>query len=129
MIVGRITSREEAVRIFKDNDLYEAREWVIARKGLSTPLHLNRQLSPQVTKQLRFLSGKPGRSKGLLFVSANNLDRQTTRIVRELTLESASLLDEIIEMTDKQPGLGQRITISNNRLRDHRRMDARSLRE
>jgi hypothetical protein len=101
MIVDEIVPREDAVRRFKNDDLYPAGEWVIARQNSGTPLHLDRQLPLEVTRQLRFRSGKSGGIKGLLFVSAQNLNRQTTRIVRELTAESASILDKIIELSDK----------------------------
>ena len=118
MTVARITTREDAVRIFDNNSLYKAHEWVIAGKGSGTPLHLHRKLAPEVTKHLRFLSGKSGGSTGLLFVNDHHLDRQTTRIVRELAMESVSLLDEIIEMTDK---LKSPITITDRLLRKYRR--------
>ena len=103
MTVKSVVTRQEAVRILKRNDLYNAPEWVIGKKGSGTPLHHSRQLAPEVTKQLRFVSGQSDKGKALLFVNDRNLDRQTTRIVRELTMESGGLLDEIIEMTDDQP--------------------------
>jgi hypothetical protein len=47
-------------------------------------------------------SALAGRYLGLFFIDAEKtmLDAQTTRIVRELTPESAALLDQIIEVTD-----------------------------
>src|ERR1035437_2524139 len=118
MTIGRIVTREEAARIRKRKDLYNADEWVIGQKGSGTAFRQHRQLAPEITKQLRFVSGESATGKPLLFVNDRNLDRQTTRIVRELTAESAALLDEIIEMTDDLPPL---TTISIRDLRRHRR--------
>ena len=118
MTVGSIVPREEAVRIFKKNDLYDVDDWVIGEPGSATKLHHHRQLDPAVTKQLRFLPGQ----RALEFVNDRDLDRQTiSRAVRELTTESASLLDEIIEMTDDAPrSPAAYFTISNEQLRQYR---------
>ena len=115
--MDRIVTREEAVRVSKRNDLYGADEWAIAQEGSGTPLHRHRQLAPEVTKQLRFVSGQSDIGRALLFVNDRNLDRQTTRVVREPTMESVSLLDEIIEMTDDD---GHPTTVSDDRLRRYR---------
>ena len=120
MTVGRFATRNEAVRIRKENDLYDADEWVVAQQGSGTPFHQHRQLAPDVTKQLRFVSGRSDTAKALLFVDDRNLDRQTTRVVRELTMGSVSLLDEVIEMTDDQPRPGQPTIISEEHLREYR---------
>jgi hypothetical protein len=96
MIVDTVVSREEAMRVRKRRDLYPTGEWVIAKVGSGTPLQLNRELSPDISKLLRFASGRPT----LLFVNNRDLDGQTLRTVRELTKESACLLDEIIQFTD-----------------------------
>ena len=115
--MDRIVTREEAVRVRKRNDLYGADEWAIAQEGSGTPLHRHRQLAPEVTKQHRFVSGQSDKGRALLFVNDRNLDRQTTRPVRELTMESVSLLDEIIGMTDddRHP-----TTVFDDRLRRYR---------
>src|ERR1035438_10424352 len=42
------------------------------------------------------------------------------RVVRELTMGSVSLLDEVIEMTDDQPRPGQPTIISEEHLREYR---------
>lgn len=56
----------------------------------------------------------------LRFVDENHLDPQTIRVVRELTKESASLLDEIIEMTEDGSHEGVPIIVSNDQLRRYR---------
>jgi hypothetical protein len=116
MTVGRIVTREEAMRILKRKNLYDADDWVIAKNSSGTPLHHRRQLAPEVTRQLRFLSGRPE----LLFANARDLDRQTLRIPRELTNGSASLLDDIIEMTEGHSSTKGPTTISNDQLQQYR---------
>src|SRR5258707_643437 len=95
MVVARIVSRDEAIRIREKDDLYQVNEWLVGKKRSGTPLNLHRQLTPELTKKLRFVSDESD-NKGLFFVTDRDLDRQTTRGVRELTKESAFLLDEII---------------------------------
>lgn len=108
MIVDKVVSREEAMRIRKTSDLYPAGEWVIAKDGSGTLLHHNRELSDDISKLLRFASGRPT----LMFVNNQDLDGQTLRTVRELTKESARLLDEIIQFTDRRrPPAPIRITL------------------
>lgn len=67
MTVGGIISRDEAVRIRKNSSLYKVDEWVVGRRGSGTLLHQHRQLAPEVTKQLRFVSGpsRPGQGINL----------------------------------------------------------------
>lgn len=108
MTVAEIVSRREAIRLRGRSDLYRADEWVQAQDGSGTPLHHSRELAPDVSRLLRFESRRPK----LLFVDDQNLDRQTLRAVRELTKESARLLDEIIQFTDKnRPLLPTRVTL------------------
>ncbi len=115
MIVDRIVTHQEAQKIL-GNDLYEAQDWVMPKNGSGTPLHLHRKLAPEIAKQLRFQTGKPE----LKFTNGTDLNGQTLRAVRELTKESALLLDDIIEMTEV-PGLTAPITkISQDLLQQYR---------
>jgi hypothetical protein len=111
MTVKQIVSRQDAVRLFKTENLYEAEDWIIDPMRDGSPLHLHRRLSPAITKRLRFVS-KEG-PKEPYFVSDSALDNQATRGVRELTGESAALLDRIIEITDRLPTSGQLITATD----------------
>jgi hypothetical protein len=118
MVVKQIVSRPEAVRLWNDPNLYDAEEWIVDPDKSGTPLHLHRCLSPSLTRQLRFVS-KSG-PKEPFFVSDTDLDNQTTRGVRELTPESAALLDRIIEATDRLPRSDQLIMVTEELLRaDH----------
>lgn len=101
MAVGQILNHKQAVEYLENEYLYEADEHLVAVERSGTPLHLHRQLEPQVTKRLRFQS-KDG-PKAPFFVSESKLDNQATRGTRELTEESANLLDAIIDITDKLP--------------------------
>lgn len=116
MTVQRIVSRDEAVQILGTDDLYDATEQIIGEERLGTPLNLHRALDPAVSRQLRFVS--PGSApRGLFFVSDTHLDVQATRGVRELTSDSAGLLDRIIYLTDSLPRSGQLITVTEDLLR------------
>jgi hypothetical protein len=110
MTVKQIVSRAEAIRIRNNENLYDADEWTIDDEEAGTPLNLHRRLAPEVSRQLRFVSPKT-EPKGLFFVSESRLDVQATRGVRELTPESAALLDRIIELTDRIPRSDQLITV------------------
>lgn len=116
MTVSRIVSRDEAVRIRGTDQLYPADEWLIddtAEGG--TLLHLRRRLAPAVTRQIRCIMAS-GEERGLCFVSDAHLDKQATRGVRELTIESAELLDRIIAVTDAMPRTGELVTVTDEML-------------
>jgi hypothetical protein len=99
MIVSEIVSRAELARRRKDDRFYDAAEWAIAEPA-GTRLDLHRALDPVITERLRFISPK-SQPKPPRFRSEGKLDGQTTRGVRELTPESAHLLDRIITITDR----------------------------
>jgi hypothetical protein len=115
MTVKRIVSRDEAVRIWGSENLYDAEEWIVDEEESGTPLNLHRRLAPEVTRRLRFLSPKRGQ-RPLFFKSNTQLDGQTTRGVYELTAESAALLDRIIDITDRLPKSDQWITVTEELL-------------
>src|SRR5438876_1049582 len=56
MVVKRVVFMDEAVRILKTTNLYEAREHLIGDKKVGTPLNLHRRLAPALSKRLRFMS-------------------------------------------------------------------------
>lgn len=101
LTVGKIVSRAQAVRTLKDDGLYDASDWAIALKGSGSPLRLHRRLAPDVSRQLMFVS-EGNEPRPIAFTSRTKLDRQSTRGVRELTPESAALLERIIEFTDRE---------------------------
>lgn len=110
MAVKQIVSRQEAVTLLNTDNLYDAREWIVDPEESGTLLHLHRRLSPALTRQLRFVSGS--NRKEPCFVSDTELDNQATRGVREIALESATLLDRIIEITDRLPKDHEVITVT-----------------
>lgn len=117
MTVKEIVSRSKAAKILGSSNLYDgADEWIIAERDSGTLLNLRRKLTPEITKKLLFgsLGSDP---KPLFFISGTgDLDRQTLRGVRELTPQSAKLLDHIIETTDSLPK-GKEITITSEILK------------
>jgi hypothetical protein len=116
MTIKRIVSRDERVRIWGGN-AYPAEEWIIDPDESGTPLNLHRRLAPALSRRLRFVSSM-SEPKGLFFKSGTHLDAQTTRGVRELTAQSAALLDRIIEMTDRLPASEKLITVTEELLAD-----------
>jgi hypothetical protein len=102
MMVSEIVSRTEAVKKRRNENLFDTDEWVIAAPASGTRLDFHRALAPDLTRTLRFISSK---SPELFFRDAakTRLDGQTTRGVRELAPDSATLLDKIIRITDREP--------------------------
>lgn len=117
MIVSQIIDRAEAVRILKNDNLYEADEWIIGKQQDGTPLNLRRRLSTSLARQLRFESER-SEPKSLFFVSDSRIDNQATRGVRRLTPKSAALLDRIIEITDRLPRSDELITVTEKLLQE-----------
>jgi putative restriction endonuclease len=114
MEVKRIVSRSKAIQLCGNDNLYDATEWIVDPEKTGTLLNLQRRLSPALTKQLRFLlSSGPSQPK---FKSDAVLDNQATRGVREITPESAALLDRIIEVTDRLPPRGELLTVTEELL-------------
>lgn len=114
MTVKQLVTRPQAVRLLKTTNLYDADEWVVDPELTGTRLDLHRRLSPSLTKRLRFAS-KSG-PKEPCFISETELDKQATRGVRELMAESASLLDQIISITDRFPKTGNVVTVTEGML-------------
>ena len=110
MVVGQIVDRREAMAILKTKNVWEDDEHLIGAEGKCSLLNLNRQVPLTVTKNLLFKS-KDG-PVGLKFVSKTKLDTQTVRAIRELTKESAQLLDSIIAETDRFQNDGTSVTIT-----------------
>ena len=101
MTVGTILDYDAAVRHFGRANFWAAPEHLIGVDGSGTPLDLHRALAPAVTKQLRFaFKGGP---RAPCFASDTELDNQATRGLRELTAESAALLDRVLAVTDGRP--------------------------
>jgi hypothetical protein len=97
MIGGRMTVGDIVPPEAKKRD-----EWLHAQEGTGTPLHLNRRLPRGLAKALRLVSSG-SKVKSLLFdrYDKTRLDVQTTRGIRELTMESAARLNKFIKITDR----------------------------
>lgn len=112
MVVERIIlSRDEAVRFWNTDNLFDAREWIVARDGASTPLNLHRQLAPALARRLEFISRKSGR-RPLFFLTDTHLSGQATRGVHELTHESAALLERVLVATDSMQNSDELVTVT-----------------
>ena len=118
MTVKQIASKDDAVKILRTDELYEADEHAIGEESDGTPLNLHRRLASAVSRQLNFVSPDSD-PKPLRFVpDTDHLDGQTIRAIRELTPESAALLDRIIDVTDRLPRSAQPITVTEELIRN-----------
>jgi hypothetical protein len=113
MQIAEIISRDEAVRRRGRSDLYDAPQWLVGKSGTGSPLHLHRIVAPDLARDLRFISSTASKIK---FKNGGGLDEQTLRTPRELSPESALLLDEVIQATDELPRNGDGITVSRHLL-------------
>ena len=111
MKVNWIGPRDEAIGIMHTDDLHKATDHVIGEKIDGTPLNLHRELAPSLCRRLRVLSPN-GNPQSLSFVDSTHLSTRATGRVRELTPDSAALLDLAIEVTDRLPRSDQLITVT-----------------
>lgn len=89
MRVDRYTTQEEGERELKET-LWPAPDHVLSYH--CTPMRYERQVPTRIVERLRFGDNKP-----LKFTAPGFLDQQTLRGVRQLTPESAELLDSLID--------------------------------
>jgi hypothetical protein len=118
LTVRQIVSRSDAKRILQTDNLYRANDCIIDQES-GTSLHLRRRLASELSRQLQFIS-KKSQPNQLCFVSASRLDGQAIRGIRELTQESAAILDRIIQITDRWPRPGRLVTVTKELLRSGR---------
>ena len=93
--VEGIYGQREAERRLGNTDLWAAGEHAIAIPGTETPLLLDVVLPTNSVRLLRF-HGAGDKTTGPQFIGRARLDQQTFRGVRELTEESADLLDDML---------------------------------
>lgn len=90
--VGRIYSQEEANKEFGDN-LWEAKEHIIAKKGTETSMRHNGLVPLETVRDLKFINSKG--EVNLKFETGNKLDKQTLRGVRKLSRQSVVEFDKL----------------------------------
>jgi|GEM_PF-2925578 len=93
IVVDQIVKAAEARKIIGQFDLWDADDHIITSE--STPLNWNFELPENVTEKLRCLDSK-GKVSGLTYASPGELDNQTLRGIRQMTPESADLIDQHI---------------------------------
>jgi hypothetical protein len=96
MQVDRVVSRDEAMELLGTDDLWDAEDQVIAAPGTGLPMRFDRPVPLEVTRRIRFLVG--GKDEPLVFRTPTRLDQQTLRGVRQLSPDSARLLDELLDV-------------------------------
>jgi len=89
IVVERVVSQKQAEEAILGENLWNAVDHLIAVPGATAPLRPI-QASSSVARRILFTTGK-----GLLY-RKGKIDEQTLRGVRELTPESAGLLNEVI---------------------------------
>lgn len=96
MEVAKVCGIEEAAKYLgcEPEELWKSEEHIVA--SAATPMRYDLIVPMRLTKQLRFLSS--GIPRPLEFESANRLDRQTLRGVRELEPQSATELDNLLSL-------------------------------
>lgn len=109
MKVGSVVNRPQAVAQF-GRHLWRASDWCIAAAGTATKLIYDRPVPTEIAKRLRFKT-EQGESK-LAFSKRDpgKLNGQTLRSVRELTPQSAHLLDTLLG-TSSPPAMTQDETL------------------
>lgn len=95
MQVERLCDYEEAEKYMRHQP-WQARDHVIGSHG--TPKRFEGEVPPEITGQLTFISSQGNMS--VRWVSADWLDRQTLRGVREITSGSAKKLDDLIAVRE-----------------------------
>ena len=109
MQVGDIVTKAEAESRFPEDVVWDAEEQVIAFEGTSTAQTFDRSVPTKLVRQLRFVLASGDRTP-LVMYKNGLLDKQTLRNVRELSEESAKLLETIIHDTEKDAiDLGRRL--------------------
>lgn len=90
--VANICGRAEAGRALQTDDLWPAKDYIVAASA--TPMRFDLEVPSEVTKKLLFVASP--HSKPPHFTEPGQLDRQTLRGVRELEPASARVLDELL---------------------------------
>lgn len=94
MQVDRLVSQKEANALYKEG-AWEAADHVVAKARTGTRIRYDRPVPASVIRKLKFISSNGIRPPK--FNRAGKVDPQTFRGVRELTRESAALLDGLLE--------------------------------
>jgi hypothetical protein len=93
LTVARICSRAEAQEVLGTDDLWDAKDHIIAASA--TPMRFEFKVPIDITEKLLFIR-KSGAVERPVFKKSGYLDQQTLRCVRKLSPESARLLDKLL---------------------------------
>ena len=120
MTVDEVVSRAELVRRRNSNSFFDVAEWIVAKPGTGTRLDLHREIDPALTRKL-LVASRNAQPKHLFFRADDKLDGQTTRGIREITAESAELLNQIISVTDRVSRATSMIRVTEELLKNAER--------
>jgi hypothetical protein len=101
MEVGEILNYREA-RKKLSFEPWEAEDQVLALPGTATPTSYERRVPDDITASLRFYTSSKRTPSPLKFVRPGRLDQQTLRGVREMTPDSADLLEKVLNAHDDE---------------------------
>ncbi|MGE3595805.1 MAG: HNH endonuclease [Dehalococcoidia bacterium] len=97
LVVDEVVSRREAARRLGTSDLWNASDFVLAKRA--ERFLPDRAVPRSVVERLRFVPDRKPK-----FKKAGVLDQQTLRGIRELTPASARLLDEVLDASQRSTG-------------------------
>lgn len=95
IFVDYICDQKEACKILGTDNLWEAKDHIICRYEDTLPIRFNRIIDIEVVRNLDLFNSK-GEIVKPKFKSELVIDQQTFRGIREITENSARILDEII---------------------------------
>ena len=96
MQVEKIVSYREAEKLLR-YEPYPAKEHLLARRGTGTPQHFDLEIPRALARRLRFRTPEGG-IRPMQFDAKGRPDRQTLRVVRELTPVAARHLERLLAM-------------------------------
>jgi len=93
--VRQLCSAEEAAEALGTEDLWDADEHLVAKRGTATRTTTTCAVPSEIARKLRLVA-VGGRKRAPRFSSRGKLDPQTFRGIRELTQNSAAILDDAL---------------------------------
>ena len=102
LTVGRLLTYRDAQEHFGKPDVWPANDHVLAKAGTEQRLDPSRVVPREMLPQLTF-ARPDGTYTGLRLDADGAANQQTLRTVRELTPDSARMLDDLIAMTSPAP--------------------------
>jgi hypothetical protein len=95
--VAEVLTEEQARQRLDPEGLWDARDYVLAAPGTEEQLNPDRIVARDLLRQLVFIRPSDGSDSGIRFDSDGAANQQALRTVRQMTADSARMLDELID--------------------------------